>query len=126
MAVTAATLEVPENCATPIAAQLSLAAPGGLEAQANFDFRQTGRQTWSIMVETDGGMLALHNGGAGLEIDGVPQVPSSDHGSEYEALYRHFAQLVATRQSDVDITPLTLVADAFLLGRQIKTEAFYD
>lgn len=122
----AADLEVPENCATPIAARLTLSSLNGLEAQADFDFRQTGTQTWSITVETDDGLLTLLNGGADLQIDGIHQVPDPDRGCEYDELYRHFAHLIHTRQSDVDITPLTLVADAFLLGRQIKTEAFYD
>lgn len=122
--VTRADLEVPQNCATPIAARLQMAGQEGLEVAADFDFRQTGTQIWSIEVETDRGALALHNGGADLQINGVDQPPDPSLGSEYEELYRHFAQLVTGRQSDVDITPLTLVADAFLLGRQIPTEVF--
>jgi len=124
--VTAADLEVPENCATPIAARLTLAAPGGLEASADFDFRQTGIQTWSIDIETDSGHLALQAGGADLFLDGQPQPNDPNRGSEYEELYRYFARLVQSRRSDVDISPLVLVADAFLLGRQIPTEAFHD
>lgn len=124
--LTAAELEVPENCATPIAARLSLGSPEGLEAMAEFDFRQTGQQTWSISVETDSGHLALHDGGARLVLDGAEQAPDPGFGSEYEELYRHFARLLQHRRSDVDIAPLTLVADAFLIGRQIRTEPFHD
>lgn len=124
--LTAAELEVPENCATPIAARLALAGPGGLEGSAEFDFRQTGTQTWSITAETDTGHLALHGGGARLLLDGQEQMTDPDAGSEYDALYRHFAALLQRRQSDADIRPLTLVADAFLLGRQTRTDAFHD
>lgn len=124
--LSAAELEVPENCATPIAARLSLAGPGGLAGSADFDFRQTGTQTWSITVETDAGQLALHEGGARLLLDGQEQAPDPARGSEYEELYRHFARLLQQRQSDADIRPLTLVADAFLLGRRIRTDAFHD
>lgn len=118
-----ALLETPENRAQPIAARLSMRAGAAL-IQADFDWRQTGPQTWAIAVETDGGRLDLTEGGAAMAIDGAPvEVPAQ---GEYPALYRHFAELIATAESDVDAAPLRLVADAFLCGRQVRTAPFIE
>ena len=43
---------------------------------------------------------------------------------EYPALYRRFVDLASTGDSDVDLTPLQIVADAFLLGKRHTVEAF--
>ncbi len=42
------------------------------------------------------------------------------------ALYRRFRELAASGGSDVDLAPLQLVADAFLLGRRRTVEPFED
>lgn len=119
-----ADLEVPSNRAAPIAAQLGLKTVKGAPIEAVFDFRQTGPQTWNISVETDQGTMLLSEGGNKLSIDGVAQdsVPEG----EYPAMYRHFVDLVQRRRSDVDLAPLRLVADAFLLGRFRPTDPFED
>ena len=44
--------------------------------------------------------------------------------SEYTSLYAHFASLVRERRLDVDISPLQVVADAFLTGRRIAVGEF--
>ena len=124
MHLTAATLQFPENCASPIAADLTFETESGLPVNAEFDFRQTGPQTWDITVETSGGTLKLSLGGSRLSIDGVEQMAEEDR--EYHNLYRRFAELVATGQSELDLSPLVHVADAFLLGRRIVVEPFYD
>ena len=118
-----ANLCFPQNCATPIAANLLLET-GGIPAQVDLDFLQTGPQTWSIDIETDSGRLELSMGGKDLTLDGqvVPTPPSA----EYPALYEHFAELVQARRSDVDIAPLQLVADAFLCGRRTEVAAFVE
>ena len=41
-------------------------------------------------------------------------------------LYAHFASLIAQQRSDVDWTPLRLVADAFMRCRQAPAPAFED
>ena len=122
--VSAALLKFPENCATPIAAELTLADADATPIVASFDFLQTGPQTWEIAVDTDAGHLLLSHGGARLVLDGreVPLRPRA----EYPSLYAHFAELIAAGRSDVDATPLTLVADAFLLGRREAAPAFFD
>ncbi|MEO7468123.1 MAG: gfo/Idh/MocA family oxidoreductase, partial [Sphingobium limneticum] len=41
-------------------------------------------------------------------------------------LYARFATLIRGGRSDVDTSPLRLVADAFLRGTRETTEAFHD
>ncbi|MBV1687936.1 Gfo/Idh/MocA family oxidoreductase [Novosphingobium sp. G106] len=122
--VLSAELDVPVNCAAPIAARLTLATGANTPIAAEFDFRQTGPQSWDISVETDKGSLVLANGGNTLAIDGAAQ--SVDVEAEYPRLYSRFADLVRRGESHVDLAPLQLVADAFLCGRARPTEAFYD
>ncbi len=118
-----ATLAFPSNCQAPIAASLALDCAGA-EVAMQLDFLQTGPQTWDIDVETDGGLLQLARGGAQLRIDGVERSVAGD--DEYPRLYRHFLGLLGTRASDVDLTPLRLVADAFLCGRRREVAPFHE
>ncbi len=122
--VTAAALDFPANRFAPIAAELTLSDETGLPIRAEFDFLQTGPQTWDIYVETDAGKLVLSSGGAKLLIDGQSVV--DDGIAEYISLYKRFADLVARGESDVDLSPLSLVADAFLLGRRRIVTEFED
>jgi hypothetical protein len=46
--------------------------------------------------------------------------------SEYAQIYDQFAGLIAARRSDVDLSPMTLVADAFVLARHGRTDPFHD
>jgi D-galactose 1-dehydrogenase len=46
--------------------------------------------------------------------------------AEYPAIYRRFVELIANGVSDVDLSPLIHVADAFMLGRRREVEAFED
>ena len=41
-------------------------------------------------------------------------------------IYRRFADLLAARESEVDASPLRIIADAFLIGRRETTEPFFD
>ncbi|QFT63673.1 Gfo/Idh/MocA family protein [Roseivivax sp. THAF30] len=122
--LTGATLSFPENRAAPIAADLTFVGPDGLRAEAVFDWRQEGGEIWQIEIETDSGTLKLTEGGARLHIDGAEQ--SVEAPGEYPSLYRRFAELIETGQSDVDVEPLVHVADAFMLGRHIAVAAFHD
>ncbi|MDF7776382.1 Gfo/Idh/MocA family oxidoreductase [Sphingomonas sp. AOB5] len=116
-----ARLAVPSNRACPIAASIALRT-GAAPVDAKFDFLQTGEQTWDIEVETDCGALYLSQGGSRLELPGAP--PMSGPNAEYPRLYRHFAGLVARGESDVDLRPLQLVADAFLIAERQMVEPF--
>jgi D-galactose 1-dehydrogenase len=122
--VTAAELAFPANCQAPIAANLTLTDIDGLTITAEFDFRQTGPQSWDILADTDQGRLTLSGGGRRMAIDGKTVAEAADE--EYRELYRRFVALAATGASDVDLAPLRLVADSFLLGRRTIVEPFVD
>ncbi|WP_288950185.1 Gfo/Idh/MocA family oxidoreductase [uncultured Paracoccus sp.] len=118
--VLSAELDFPANRQAPIAARLSLSQ--GISA--DFDFRQEGPQTWDMEFETDSGTLALRMGGNVLEINGQPAGGQMSIMGEYPALYAHMAELVAGSACDVDLSPLVLVADAFMLGRRNSVKEF--
>lgn len=128
--LTAAELFFPENCETPIAAELAFAHPHGADVGAVFDFRQEGEQTWTIEIATDGGHLVLSEGGAKLAIDGVEQAAANEPGNplmgEYPRLYAQMAELIAESRIDMDLSPMAHVADAFLLGKRTTVEPFIE
>jgi D-galactose 1-dehydrogenase len=117
-----AELSFPENRGTPIAASLRFADPEGAEVTAEFDWRQEGPQSWDIKADTGTGHMKLSAGGASLAIDGktVEQAPDR----EYAGIYRRFAELIRAGSSDVDLSPMVHVADAFTLGRRVTVEPF--
>lgn len=118
-----AVLSTPANRAAPIAAEMVFSDTSGVEISMDLDWRQTGPQSWDIVVETDAGSLKLSQGGAVLELPGGIQ---HDEDREYPALYARFAELIHNRGSEVDTTPLRHVADAFLRARRETVEAFDD
>jgi len=126
--VKSADLDIPCNCQTPIAGELSFYHPSGAVVTATMDFLQTGEQTWLIDIETDQGELRLAGGGVDLWIDGDKQTPTAPAevtaDGEYPRLYRRFSRLVDERQIDVDLRPMQLVADALLLGCIRRVAAF--
>ncbi len=122
--LTAAELTFPENRDAPIAATLSFRDHAGMPVEAEFDWRQTGKQSWDIIAATSKGEMVLSEGGAKLAIDGKPVFSAPEQ--EYPELYRRFAAIIKAGQSDVDLAPLTHVADAFMLGKRKFTEAFHD
>jgi D-galactose 1-dehydrogenase len=127
--LTSAALHVPENCQSPIQAELDFVDASGAPIRAEFDFLQTGPQSWDITVETSdedtgNNVLKLSHGGAKLWIGDVLLREGPD--AEYAGLYDAFARLVADSASDVDVSPLRHVADAFLLGRRVVAPAFIE
>ena len=122
--VTAADLSFPANREAPIAANLTLTDAGGLPITAEFDFRQTGPQSWDIIADTDQGRMTLSGGGARMAVDGTLLAEAPE--AEYRGLYRRFVELAATGESDVDLTPFRLVADAFMLGKRNVVEPFVE
>lgn len=114
-------MEVPEGRASPLRAKLHMRS-GGATVTADFDFLQTGPQTWDIEVDTDAGTLRLGMGGSILQLPGEDEQKAPDR--EYARLYARFAELVAAGKSDVDVRPLQLVADAFLVGERAIGDAF--
>jgi D-galactose 1-dehydrogenase len=122
--LTGGTLFYPSNQQAPIAADLAFEMADGTPLTADFDFRQTGQQTWDIRIDTDRGCLILRRGGSQLTIDGVSQPVLPE--AEYRGLYGRFAALIAARALDVDRAPLRHVADAFLRAERIDVEAFQE
>jgi predicted dehydrogenase len=121
-----AELFVPANRQAPIAAELGFtsdAAEGALGAL--FDWRHSGGEAWTIAIETtDGRKLDLLEGGSRLIVDGTERKRSDT--SEYGAIYASFVDLIDERRSLVDVEPLRLTADAFLVGSRSPVEAFED
>jgi D-galactose 1-dehydrogenase len=118
--LTRATLTFPENRQTPIAAELTFSG----NVTADFDWRQEGPQTWDIVVKTAQGRLDLRMGGNVLEIDGVAMAGQNTITGEYPALYARMADLLRSKASDVDLSPMVHVADAMTLGERRVTDAF--
>jgi L-arabinose 1- dehydrogenase len=117
-----ATLHVPKDCATPIAAELDCIDTEGVPVRAEFDWRHGPVEQWEIDVETTDGLLTIGEGGKRLAIGG--ELVAHGVEREYAALYEHFHGLIASGADDVDVRPLRLVADAFLLGKRVELEAF--
>ncbi|MBR1187857.1 Gfo/Idh/MocA family protein [Bradyrhizobium sp. AUGA SZCCT0160] len=122
--LTEAELSFPRNRAAPIAADLVFSDETGIPIRAEFDWRQTGPQIWDIRVETDAGWLTLASGGSHLSHDG--HILVDEQQAEYRGIYRRFVELIASSASDVDLSPLVHVADAFMLGRRRDVEPFIE
>ncbi|HJY42509.1 MAG TPA: Gfo/Idh/MocA family oxidoreductase [Steroidobacteraceae bacterium] len=116
------TLHVPVNREGPIAATLDFLYERSTPVHAEFDFLYGGEPAWTIEIETDGGSVTLAQGGHRLHIES--QEIRLDSKGEYPKLYARFAQLIAARESDVDVMPLQHVADAFLLAQRRDAPAF--
>jgi D-galactose 1-dehydrogenase len=103
-------LDIPENVAMPIAARLRFGIGAGpADLTADFDWRQTGPQTWDIEIRTtDGTFYQLHNGGRTLLVDGKAELDEPSR--EYKMIYKRFASLI----------------DAFMVGRRNTVEAFHE
>jgi L-arabinose 1-dehydrogenase len=122
IALRAATLTMPSDTETPIAAELDCMDTKGAPVRAFFDWRHGPVEEWAIDVDTDAGRLSIREGGKRLSIAGKDVALGPER--EYPALYERFHALVASKQDDVDVRPLQLVADAFLMGRRVATDAF--
>lgn len=118
--VSEARLLIPANRQMPIAANIVFA---GRNRTAEFDWRSTGREQWTITVSTAAGAsIELRDGGATLSIDGAVQQSGAHR--EYPSIYARFAELVGKRVVEVDAEPLRIAADAFLAGYREMVEAF--
>lgn len=123
--VKSADLHIPVNCAAPIQVEMNMTTPTGIAIRADYDFLQTGVQTWSIFAESEAGeKLTLSMGGTELEIAGKVIVQAKE--AEYPGLYAHFEKLVRAGKSDADFSPLRIVADAMLLGNRIAAPEYIE
>jgi len=123
--VSDAELMFPANRQMPIAAELVLASPAADGSiGCTLDWRHQGAECWDIHVEAGGRRYLLSGGGSRLEIDGAEA--EAEGPGEYPSLYRRFAELVRTGESDIDLQPLRITADAFLAGRRTMVDSFDD
>jgi D-galactose 1-dehydrogenase len=111
-----AELWFPEGSQTPIAAEIALESPAADgPLTCSFDWRGKDDEEWAVRIRTgDGDELLVGGGGAELSINGKDH--KMDDTGEYPDIYRRFVDLVDLRRSDVDVRPLTLVADCLLVG----------
>jgi D-galactose 1-dehydrogenase len=119
-----ASLLIPANRGAPIAADLSMETASGAPVTAAFDWRQTGPQIWKITFEAGDDRFDFVQGGD--DAANTSQGEESGLSHEYRAMYRRFVSLVQDGQSDVDLAPLRLVADAFMRGKIEQTNPFED
>jgi D-galactose 1-dehydrogenase len=120
-----ARLAVPANRQTPVDVEISFRSSEtpSPKMSAGFNWLEESGEIWTIAVETASGRrLSLEKGGTVLVVDGETVVAKPSE--EYEAIYRHFAELLEARCSEMDGTPLRLVADAFFIGERRTAEPF--
>jgi D-galactose 1-dehydrogenase len=122
--VQSAELSVPSNCQSPIAASMQMRSGEQVQVVAELDFDHSDNELWRIELHTDEGMMRLDSGGAQISVDGVTQGVSEE--GEYPAMYKHFAQLIADKQSDLDLQPLRIVADSFFVGSKETVAEFHE
>jgi D-galactose 1-dehydrogenase len=123
--VDSARLKFPSNRQTPVDVQIAFKSgqPHQPKMSAGFNWLETQGEIWTLSIETQkGDQLKLEKGGTVLRVNGVIKVEKPSE--EYEGIYERFAELLKKKKSDVDGTPLRLVADAFLLGARENVEAF--
>lgn len=116
--LTGAELRFPENWDTPIQADLQFTR----NVSAAFDWTRDQDEQWEMHIETDGGTLHLLEGANRAEADGQALLVSEL--DEYPALYAEMARLLREGQSEVDLSPMVHVSDAFTLGKRVTIPAF--
>jgi D-galactose 1-dehydrogenase len=124
--VESAKLRFPSNRQTPVDAELIFKSAEKHQPRlsAGFNWLEESGEIWTIAIETQqGDHLKLESGGRVLKVN--DEIKVENPSEEYEAIYDRFAKLVKKRRSDVDGTPLRLVADAFLLGARENVDEFH-
>lgn len=118
--VEAVRFDVPANVDMPVRAQFELVHHAS-KVQADFDFRPTPSETWTIHVEAaNGETLDIVDGGVGMSVNGGQVQRRAS--LEYAGLYRRFSELVQARVSDFDVSPLAIVESAFATAHVSRVE----
>jgi D-galactose 1-dehydrogenase len=124
--VDSARLKFPANRQTPVDVEIAFksAQPHRPQMSAGFNWLEESGEIWTIAIETnEGSKLRLEKGGTVLLVNGEEQV--AEPSTEYEQIYDRFAKLLKKGESEMDGSPLLLVADAFLLGARENVEEFH-
>lgn len=111
-------LRFPENWQTPIQAYLTFTH----NVTAAFDWTREEDEQWEIHIVAGADKVQLIEGGNRCVINGV-EAQVSDL-EEYPALYARMTDLVAAGRSDVDLSPMVHLSDAFTLSKRITIPAF--
>jgi D-galactose 1-dehydrogenase len=74
------------------------------------------------MTTRCGHEVALLDSGGTLVIDGKVMLQATRE--EYPMLYARFAELVMSRQSEANLTPLQMTLDALALGKRVALPRF--
>ncbi|MHB1102294.1 MAG: Gfo/Idh/MocA family protein [Devosia sp.] len=124
--VESAKLKFPANRQTPV--DVEMVFKSGEKHQpkmsAGFNWLEESGEIWTIAVETRKGTpLKLEKGGTVLTVNGRETVANPSE--EYEAIYERFAKLLKKGKSEMDGSPLLLIADAFLLGARENVDEFH-
>lgn len=123
--VEAARLKFPANRQTPVDVEITFksAQKHAPQMSAGFNWLEESGEIWTISIETKkGNQLKLEKGGTVLKVNDLATVANPSE--EYEAIYERFAKLLKKGKSEMDGSPLLLVADAFLLGARENVEDF--
>ncbi|MBE7734013.1 Gfo/Idh/MocA family protein [Devosia faecipullorum] len=123
--VEGAKLTFPKNRQTPVAAEIRFKSsqPHAPVLSAGFNWLEESDEIWTIAFTTGrGNSVSLEGGGRLLRVNGKTVLEHGD--AEYAGLYDRFADLLDTRQSDVDATPFRLMGDVFLMGARENGPAF--
>jgi len=122
LVVRAATLWTPDRAQTPVAAEIDFA---GLREEdrlhAEINWRSTTEIRTIEIVTRAGRRLWMPITGHRLEVDGI--VLADEGNLEYQRLYDRFAELIASGESELDDSPLIVVADVCLIGRRLSAGA---
>jgi D-galactose 1-dehydrogenase len=118
--VQSAELQVPDNAQTPVAVEAEFSSPAADgPLSCSLDWRRSDGEEWTIAIESSDGLtLRLERGGADLIVNGERQ--SCEGMGEYSSIYARFLDLIDNRRSDMDLSPLRLVADCLLAGRTMR------
>jgi D-galactose 1-dehydrogenase len=118
--VRAADLLVADGDATPIAARVGfgIGTREGARGEADFDWRHDGPDQREMTITTrEGAVLRLDESGGRMFVDAA-EVAGRKR-TEYPDLYAHFATLLRSGTSDVDLEPLVLACDTLSLGKHV-------
>lgn len=124
--VESARLRFPANRQTPVDVELIFksAEKHRPRLSAGFNWLEESGEIWTVAIETrKGDQLRLEKGGTVLKVNGKIRIENPSE--EYEGIYARFAKLLKKRKSDVDGSPLRLMADAFLLAARENVDEFH-
>ena len=81
-------------------------------------------QTMASRSTSSSTLGSVSSGGSRLVHDDRTLVDEQQ--AEYRGIYQRFVELITSRVSDVDLSPLVHIADAFMLGRRREVEPFIE